>query len=208
MVPEPEKDSALSKDSPLSNWLIFGFAFILAGIILYASLWQAWHRGPPKIETVEYNGFTFEHIEGMWYTHWQKDNKVYSIPLRFNPYQVENITILGAINTSFNRRQMYVAFDPTKGNFSVMALSAGELSLSMVRALGVKPVAACTKNDTACEGRPIVSCPEPNATVILLQNEGDPAIWLKGDCIAVFGSGIDIVKSVDRLLYAWYSIMK
>lgn len=201
-------DPELEKDSKLANWMIFALSLILAGTVLYASLWQAWHRGLPKTETVEYNGFKFEHIEGLWYTQWEKGGKVYSVPLRFNPYQVENVTVLGAINASFNRPQMFVAFDPTKGNFSIMALSAAELSLSMVRALGVKPVAACTKNETACQDRPIVSCPYQNATVILLQNEGDPAIWLRGDCIALLGSGFDLVRSVDRLLYSWYGIIK
>lgn len=208
MAIESGKKDAPEKESRISNWIIFGLAFAFAGIILYASVWQAFHRGPPKTEMVEYQGFDFEHIEGMWYTKWQKGTKVYSVPLRFNPLQVENVTILGAINESFNRRAMYVAFDPTKGNFSIMALAAGELSLSMVRALGVTPIAACTKNDTACEGRPIVDCPQPNATVILLQNEGDPAIWLRGDCIALLGSGFDLVRSVDRLLYSWYGIMR
>lgn len=195
------------KESKIMNWIIFGFACVLTAVILYASVWQATHKGPVKPEMVEYNGFNFERIEGMWYTKWQKGSIVYSIPLRFNPYQVENVTVLGAINGSFNRPEMFVAFDPTKGNFSIMALAAAELSLSMVRALNVKPVAACTRNDTACENRPIVSCPEQNGTVILIENNGDAAIWLKGDCIVLLGSGFDLLRSVDRLLYAWYGIM-
>jgi len=196
------------KDSKIENWVAIIGAVILAGVIMYASFWQVMNKDAPKTDTINYNGFKFEHIEGMWYTKWQKGSTIYSVPLRFNPEQVQDVKILGSLDQSFNRPQMYISFDPSKGNFSVIALAAGELSLSMVRALGVTPIAACRVNHSACMDRPIITCPTPNATVIMLENEGDPAIWLKGDCVSIRGSGLDLVKSVDRLLYSWYGIIK
>lgn len=196
------------KESKKENWIAIIGAVILAAIVMYASFWQIMNKNAPKTEIVEYNGFKFEHIEGMWYTKWQKGSTIYSVPLRYNPNQVQDVKILGALDQSFNRPQMYVSFDPNKGNFSVMALAAGELSLSMVRALGVTPIAACSVNHSVCMDRPIVACPMQNATVIMLENEGDPAIWLKGDCVSIRGSGLDLVKSVDRLLYSWYGIIR
>lgn len=204
---DPKKDEV---NDTLANWLIFGGAILFAGFIMFASAYQAWNKGPPQTETVVYNHFTFEHIEGLWYTHWQKDNTtIYSLATRYNPYQVENLSVLGELSDSFNRREMYVAFNPTKGNFSIMGLAASELSLSMARALNVKPIAACLINDTSvCEGRPVVSCPEPNATVIALINEGEPSVWLKGDCVELRGSQFGILQSVDRLLFSWYKVIQ
>ena len=202
------RDAASVKESKKENWIAIIGAVVLAAIIMYASFWQVTNKDIPKTETISYNGFKFEHIEGMWYTKWQKGSTIYSIPLRFNPEQVQEVKILGELGQSFNRPHMYVSFDPNKGNFSVIALAAGELSLSMVRALGVKPIAACSANHTACMDRPIISCPTPNATVIMLENEGDPAIWLKGDCVSIRGAGLDLVKAVDRLLFSWYGIIK
>jgi len=146
--------------------------------------------------------------EGSWRFDWQRGDTVYSVPLRYNPLKVENVSIVGSLNESFNRPEMYITFDARQGNFSTLALATTELSLNMVRALQVKPIAACTNNQSdACEDRPIVQCTDTNTSVILIKDEGEAKIWLKGDCIVLFGKDLELLRAVDRLLYQWYGVM-
>jgi len=118
------------------------------------------------------------------------------------------VSITGSLNESFNRPDVYITFDATQGNFSTLALATTELSLNMVRALQVKPIAACTNNESdACVERPIVQCTDKNTSVILIKDEGEAKIWLKGDCIILFGKDLELLRAVDRLLYQWYGVM-
>jgi len=153
--------------------------------------------------------FVKEPRDGTWKFDWQRDDRVYSVPLRYSPYEVENVIIQGSINESFNRPEVYVTFDPTQGNFSTLALATGELSLNMVRALQVTPIGACTVADNeACIERPIVTCGDEGKSVILIKDEGEAKIWLKGDCIILFGKDFELLRAVDRLLYQWYEVIQ
>lgn len=162
-----------------------------------------------KYETTEYNFFEFVKIDNIWYTEWQKDDVLYTLSFRNSPHEVEQLPIVGKLNESFNRPEAYITFNPEEGNFSVLALAAGELSLNMFRALKVKPIAACMNNATkVCEDLPIVRCGDTGTSVIHIVDKGDPGIVLRGDCIILQGEGMDLLKSVDRLLYQWYGIIK
>ena len=162
--------------------------------------------------TLTYHNFLFEQIEGNWYFDWQRDNVLYTVSLRYSPYDVENTTIRGVLNESFNtRREIYVTFDPELGNntknFTTLALAATELTQSMARVLGFKPISACTRNSSSCAGIPIVTCATPNASVLSLTDIGTPGIILEQNCIILRGEGFGLLKSVDRLLYQWYGVM-
>ena len=203
-TPPPKKEDEYSTASYVLSVAIFvlGLTLLLiVGFALYAPrpLENQFDYGP--------NHFVLDK-EGSWRFDWQSDCTIYSVPLRFNPRQVENVTIQGKLNESFNRPIVFIAFDPTQGNFSTQAVATLELSLNMVKALQVKPVAACTKNETdTCKNRPILSCGKPNASVILIKDEGESKIWLNGDCIVLFGKDFELLRSVDRLLYQWYDVM-
>jgi len=165
-----------------------------------------------EYEVVEYNKFQFIKVDEFWHTEWQepyKDEKVYTLIFRSNPYEVENIPIVGTLDESFNRPEIYITFDPTQDNFSTLSLAGGQLSLNMFRALQVKPIAACTKNEsTECAERPIVDCGDEDVSVILITDQGEPGIALREECIILQGEGMGLLQAVDRLLYQWYRIMK
>jgi len=165
---------------------------------------------PDPYETVYYNNFKFEKIDGLWYTQWQKGDNLYTIPLRYNPYEVEDVPIVGELTDEFNQPEVYIAFDPTQGNFSILSIAAAELSLNLYKALLVQPIAACSVNDTdTCIDRPVIStnCTENDKPGIFIRDIGKPAILLEGKCIYLGGEGFDLLKSVDRLLYQWYGII-
>ena len=186
--------------------VVFGLIFL---ILLISFGWKLILPDPPTRQ-VDYGPYHFEiDKDGSWRFDWQRGEKLYSIPLRFNPYQVENVTLQGSLNETFNRPIVYIAFDPTHGNFTTQSLATGELSLNMITALQVKPVAACTINDTdVCFERPIVSCGDPDKSIILIKDEGEAKIWLKDECVVLFGKDFELLRAVDRLLYQWYNIME
>ncbi len=162
-----------------------------------------------KPNTVEYGYFTFEEIGGLWQTEIQLDNQLYAAMFRFNPNQVLDVEISGDFS-GFKSEPIYITFDPEvpEDDFKYLALASSELSLNLVRALNFTVEGACTKNLTeACFNRSIVDC-NSNKSVVYLSTNPPPQILLKGSCVTVQGEGIDLLKSVDRLLFQWYKIMK
>jgi len=162
-----------------------------------------------KPNTVEYGYFTFEEIGGLWQTSIQLDDQLYDAMFRFNPTQVLDVEVLGNFS-GFQSEPIYITFDPDvpEDDFKYLALASSELSLNLVRALNFTVEAACTKNLTdACFNRSIVAC-DSNKSVVYLSTNPPPQILLKGSCVTVKGEGLDLLKSVDRLLFQWYKIMK
>ena len=190
---------------PTQIFLLFFFLLVFL-IIFIVAFWSIFPQ--PKANKIEYNNFEFIRKQGHWEFDWQQGNTVYTIPLGFNPKQLEDVPIRGTLNESFNRPEVYLTFDPEEGNFSVLALAATEVSLNLVRALNVLPIASCIKNVTGvCDDRPIVTCEDNNKSVILLNDKGKAGIILKGDCIVLNGANFDLLKSIDRILYQWYGVM-
>ncbi len=158
---------------------------------------------------VDYNYFKFEEIGGLWQTDIQLDDQLYEAAFRFNPTQVEDVYMTGNFS-GFKQKPIYLTFDPTSDSeqFKYLALAASEMTLHIVRALNFTVEAACTKNETdACVYSPIVTCSD-NASVIYLSPSAPTQITLAGDCVTLSGEGMDLLKSVDRLLFQWYKIMR
>jgi len=179
------------------------FLFIFFGIKLF-------YPEGSNIPTVEYNGFTFQKMSGLWHTNWVNNGQTYTVSLRYNPAEVEEVPFLGELNESFSKHQVYLTFDPTAdpSEFKYTALANAEISLSLVKAFGKEPVAACIKNETeACINRPIVTCEDADKAVILISPNGDPAVLMKDNCVILKGEGLDVLKSADKMLYTWYKIM-
>ena len=174
-------------------------------------------RGEETENNYMYNGFSFVSIQGAWYTQIKIEDTLIDLPIHYGPRDLEDIEISGTINESFMKNEIYITFNPTEDNMKYVALAASELSLSMVKGMNVKPVAACDRNETdieekqeevnnTCYGRPIITCESGEAAVYLLQEE--PAkVEMKGNCILVQGAEMNLTKAVDRLLLEWYNVM-
>jgi hypothetical protein len=164
---------------------------------------------PAEQNKVEYNYFTFEEIGGLWETRIDLDNKPYQATFRYNPTQVQDVTIVGNFS-GFRKLPIYITFDPEadKEEYKYLALAASELTLNIVRALNFTVEAACTKNITdACADRPIITCKD-DASVIYLIPKAPTQVTLEGNCVTLSGNSFDLLKSVDRMLFQWYKIMK
>ncbi len=192
------------------NWIITVSACLL--LFLGIFLWSKYLYAPKEnYPEVVYNNFVFKKVTGLWYFEWQGDDKLYNIPLRYNPEEVEDVYGEGRLTNSFNQKEVYIAFDPlaNESEFKYLALAASELTLSFGSAFGKEVIAACTRNQTAaCEERPIADCSHDDKAVIVIKANGDTGVFLKDNCAVLQGEGFELLRAVDRFLYALYGVIK
>jgi len=204
------ENSVKEKKESIFYWSIF---FIIAVIIIFFAANKFFSK-EPEYPKVVYNNWEFTKMADLWWFEWQRGSIIYSVPLRFNPYEVESIRVVGNLNaTKFNaQRYVYITFDfsnETGQNMAVLALAATELTQNIVTAINRTPLAACIENnDEVCEGRPIKSCNNTDEPVIYLREGISAGIVLHDSCIILTGNSTDLLKSVDRLLYYWYRIIE
>ncbi len=195
------------------NMMYWSLFFILAVIVLFFAA-NKFYSKPPENTQITYDHWEFTEIAGMWFFEWQKEGNLYQVGLRFNPEEVENIPIKGKLNTEkFNsQKDVYITFDfsnESSQNFSILALASAELTQNIATAINRIPVAACANElDPACEDRPIKTCSNTDEPVIYLEEGGTAGIILDNACITLTGEGFELLKSVDRLLYHWYGIIR
>lgn len=156
-----------------------------------------------------YNGFSFVKVRDTWYTRLKRENtgQPYHIEVRYGPRDIEDVPLTGDYTYLLTFNTTFITFDPTGKDFPHVALAAADISTNLARVFNITPFAACSKNETAvCASRPIVQCKQ-GTPVIFIREDPVPAVVAKGTCITVQGSGFDLVKAANRLLFAWYGIM-
>ena len=200
------------KDSPgFKKFLLIAF---IAIVVFFAALYYIKYFFPEKqlYETVTYNNFVFEKIDNIWFTTWQRGDQPYRLAFRFNPYEVENITVAGWVDESFNKEELYITFnltDDTSEENKYMALAASELALSAVRAMNRTTVSACMQNlTTACADRLIITCKDTDLAVVEVVPSEQTLVSMNANCIRIQGQGPELVRAVDKVLYFWYRITK
>lgn len=203
-----EENPAEEKSKQKATTYFLVVALIVIIIILGYILFGVKPK-PPAPNTVEYSYFTFTEVGGLWQTEVQLAHTVYQAIFRFNPKQVEDVYVTGKLGNL--SRQIYITFDPVqqKEDYKYLALAGSELSLHLVRALEKNVTAACTSNETdACIDRTIVKCGDQGKSVIYLNPYPPTQITLNGTCVTLQGEKMELLKSVDRLLFQWYKIMR
>ncbi len=205
------------KEMKKDRLLYWSLAFIFAVIILFFASSRYFGSSEPENPSIEYNNWVFTKIAGLWWFEWQKGDKLFQIPLRFNPIEAESVPIIGALNLSkFNAESyVYITFDfsdegsNVSQNFTTLALAASELSQNLATAINRVPIAACVNNNSKdCFQRPVKTCENTDEPVIYLREGGNASIILQDSCIIVTGEDFDVVRAVDRLLYHWYGIIQ
>lgn len=193
------------------------FIFIASYMIFYSAdkvvtideLHKMNIEGKTSENNYMYNGYSFVYAEGMWYTQVQRQNKIWDIPLHFSPRDLENISLSGYINETFDKADTYITFNPVGKNLQYEALTSAELSLNMVKGLGVVPTAACDRNETeTCANRPIITCKNTDKAVIYLKQAEPVRIEMKGNCIIIQGEKWDLLRAADKFILIWYGIIK
>ncbi|MBI2138126.1 hypothetical protein HYU13_00930 [Candidatus Woesearchaeota archaeon] len=160
-----------------------------------------------------FNGFSFIFADGLWYTRVQtsQGNVVFDVPFHYLPDDVNNIPITGRLNASlFDKGEgVFITFDPLGTNLQYVALAIGEFDRTLIKAFGKLPIAACDKNETdACKDRPIITCSSTEKPVLYVRQKEKPSVFFENNCIIVEGQGNGLVKSMERLIYLMYGIVK
>jgi len=193
------------------NAIIAVVVVLLIGIMLWEVGKFAWQAIPERQTKITYNNFEFTYLDQAWYFQWQNKDKIYNVPLRFNPQQVTSIPIHGnELSDEFNNRnEVYVTINPeaNQTEMTYLGLAKGELLFNLIGPLARKEIDACTKNVTDCIDRPIVTCDDQNKSVIFLVPKAPTSIGLLNNCIVLQGEGEELTKAVDALLYRWYNII-
>jgi len=181
-------------------------------VIFFVALFgvKYFYNDTVEYPTVTYNGFEFTEIADTWYAQWQNEEKLVAISARYNPYEVENVTVLGELGEGFQQSEVYVTFNPysEEDSFKYLAVAAADLSQSVVKAFSKKIIPACTQyHNETCENLSIVTCDDTDKAVIHLVAEEPTQIILQGNCITLQGKEFELMRSVDKLLYLWYKII-
>lgn len=205
--------SVAPEREPGTILLVTAIALVIIGVIAVLMVRSAWVTPvtPADPDVLIYNEFEFvKQSDGFWKFNWTNNGNVYGVPLRYNPTQVENVTVTGRINPQFGADgEVYVAIDPSmEANQQYVGLGAAELSISLMRVFGVKLIAACTVNETeSCNIRPIRNCSDIRDSVIIVREGQGPSVTFDNKCVTIQGKELDIVRAVDRLLYRLYNVM-
>ena len=157
-----------------------------------------------------YNGFSFVKFDGLWFTQIEKDGYIIDVTLRFGPKDVEDVPILIDLSLIDAEKypEIYMTINPFTNDPTYQTLAAAELSLNLVNAMGINPIAACTKQDNnACLNRDIINCSYDFAPIIYLQENDEYGVYQNNTCYVVQGQGFNLLKSVDRFIYNMYGIM-
>ena len=159
-----------------------------------------------------FNGFSFVHVDGLWYTQVASgDGSVlFDVPFHNLPSQVAQVPVSGELDsvTFDSADEIYVTFDPLGTELQYVALAVGKFDQTMLKAYNKIPVAACDRNETnACADRPIVTCNSTSEAVMAIQYADSAAVAYEDNCIMVRGSGPALVRSMERLLYSLYGII-
>lgn len=166
----------------------------------------------PDEQGLVYRGFSFVYLNGLWHTQSIGPNtsNVYSLYFHYPPTDLEGIPVEGSLNkTLFDAYPgVYVTFNPIGTNLQYVALAISKFDQTLTKAFGKLPVAACDRNETeACKTRPIITCNNTRRPVLFIDQQDDPNVIFRDNCIIVQGTDDTIVKAMERLLYILYGIM-
>jgi len=156
--------------------------------------------------------YSFVKFDDLWYMQLKspQGTRLYNIQFRYGPMEVENIKIEGTLDSElFNdAKEYYVTFDPNGNDFSHVALAVADFNQHMTNIFFKQPIAACDKNNTkTCKDRPIITCENTQDVVLYVKEANATRTYFDDNCIVVEGSGLDLVKNVDRVLYYFYDMM-
>ena len=205
-----EEKAPISKD----KILIYTAVGILVLVLVFVTAIKLYDP-EPELPVETFKGYIFVQRADFWHFNWKKDAETtFTVSLRFHPREALDVPIEGELLDKFNafvdeHQEVYVTFNPQAENFTYTALAAGELSLSVARALDVTPIAACTFDDgtDTCVERPVVTCDDTDKAVIFLDDvEDETKITLKDNCMIISGRGMEKLRAVDRVLYHWYRV--
>ncbi|MBN2423310.1 hypothetical protein JXB41_08865 [Candidatus Woesearchaeota archaeon] len=167
-------------------------------------------------DTLVYNGFTFEKVNGIWYTNivlgWLDKKIPYSAGFYYPPNEVENVSFeknTGIILKLKAKHTVYISVDP---DLDAKAVLAGtEISKILGKVFFIDVKAGLTKPSNNPDF-PVITCEDisNNSKVVIIQKANETRVRRTTDgCIFVEGPDEDeLIRAADRLAYNLLDIDK
>ena len=159
----------------------------------------------------KYNGYEFTtNTGGYWQTKIKLSGQEKTIQTYFLPKDVENISYTGNILLSdFDGKTIYyVSNNYGSENNAISALDT-ELRNYYLRAQST--CSPENENLSFCQNLPIKSCDDASSQTMIIKindiTNSTPSISYKNYCLAISGSGIDLTKAVDKIIFKIYGVM-
>jgi hypothetical protein len=212
--------------------LILGIVFIFSAFIIIPRLINQQANRPltlnelhlenydkqPTESNYIYSGFSFIKIPDprtnveFWYWQYQDNNKIYDIPMRLGPKEVDyiNWNIIEPIpDRDFDA--IYITIEPEEEftNRPYLTLAISELTEKFNKVKSFLMIGACTKNETnACKDRPIITCESTEDYLILYFKENtEPELIVNKNCIIVKGTNETLLHSTHNLIYRMLGVI-
>jgi len=111
-----------AKIRKVAVFIVLG-CIVIFFIILFGVKYVYKEKAP--YETMTFNNFEFTKLAGTWYTQWQHNNQLVALAMRYNPAEVNNVTVLGELGEGFTKSKVYITFDPYSEEDSFKYLAFG-----------------------------------------------------------------------------------
>ncbi len=227
--PEEKMEGENKKGDKILIALILGLVLIF---IIFFSLRVFTKQQPTTIEEMHilnlkgklkpdqgyvYNdAYSFIKFDDFWYMQLQspKGTMLYNMALRYGPRDLEDIRIIGKLNTELfnNATNYYVTFNPLGNEFTHVRLARFDYDTQMIKVFQKMPISACDRNvtniTTVCAEVPIITCENTDDIVVYFNESDRLSVEYKDNCIMINGNGFELVKGVDRVLLNLYGIME
>lgn len=162
------------------------------------------------------DAYSFVKYDNVWYMQLmsQSGKTQYNFNFRYSPRELEYFEIKGWLDIEKfnNASQYYATFNPLGNELTHIRLASLDYAMMMINVFRKTPVSACDRNATnatsACLGIPIITCENTDDIVVYFKESDELSVEYRDNCIIISGSGLDLVKGVDRVLYNLYGIME
>jgi hypothetical protein len=222
--PHTKKESGNEDDTERENdsekfekkELMYILIPVLIILIIFGILFSVkyFYKEKPNAETIDYNGFIFTKLgDNMWTSQVKVNGNLYSALFKYNPEEVENITVNYLPNnfTGITKEQdkLYISFDPESANLAYIALASTDISYVLSKVYDIQAIGACARNLTqGCADRPIQNCSTTGRVVISIKDDPVQNITYSENCLTIQGNKDDLLKASTRVIMEWYGIIK
>lgn len=224
---EPAKENYGTDDKKSTRFMVVSILSVITIILLILSITYFYNPAQkistgivktksshPTAETGSkyiYSGIEFSRKNDFWYADLKTANTVYSTEFYYGPREIENIPVEGkTFGEKFQKKELYVTFNPYDSNMTFIALAIGQLDTHLVKTFQKNLIAACTdENATGCFSRPVITCANATDTAVIYVKQAElPKITFEGNCVMIEGREWDIVKAAENVLMRAYAIIK
>lgn len=182
---------------------------ILVSILIAISAFRS--VNPPQPNVAYFNAWEFRKMDVFWHTNYKAGKDVFDLSFKYLPQEVRSIPVFGQPSENFSlSKEIFVTFDFNTSNdkYKHLGVASAELNFNLLQVLGKNVTNSCLQNVSGCEARPIIDCIENKSVIRVTLSERALINVSTPECITLTGPDEKISMAVDRMLYAWYGIMK